>query len=90
MVSIIQAISPGQEEEDDKELKNSNQGVILDVLRYFVNIHVELGRFSKLLFQGNYSLDIYKAYRKLYEEISVASNSLYQFDSNDEDFLKEK
>lgn len=43
-----------------------------------------------MLYEGNYSLDLYKSFRKLYEEISTASNSLYQFDSDDETFLKEK
>ncbi len=43
-----------------------------------------------MLYDANYSLDLYKSYRKLYEEISTASNSLYQYESEDEEFLKEK
>ncbi len=36
LVGIIQAISPTQEAND---LKNNNQVVVLDCLRFFINIH---------------------------------------------------
>lgn len=49
-----------------------------------------MSKFSKLLIEGDYSRDVQKAYRKLYEAISTSSNILYQFESEDEDFLREK
>lgn len=87
LVAIIQSINPSQEA---NEIKNNNQAIVLDCLRFFVVIHQQMADFSKMLYETNCSLDLYKSYRKLYEEISTASNSLYQYESEDEEFLKEK
>lgn len=43
-----------------------------------------------MMYNSDCTLELYKSYRKLYEEISNASNSLYQYESNDEQFVKEK
>ncbi len=36
LVAIVQAISPSREA---KDMKNNNQVVVLDCLRFFINIH---------------------------------------------------
>jgi len=59
-------------------------------MKLFIDSNVELSNLSKHLYDGDYPRDLYRSYRQLYEAVNAASSCLFQFESNDEDFLKVK
>ena len=59
-----------------------NEIVLLESLRFLAVVNEELSNFSKVLYEQEYSLDVYRSFRKLYEAISNVSNSIYAFDSD--------
>ena len=72
------------------EYVQNNEIVMLESLKYLTTANEELSRFSRLLYEQEYSIEISKAFRKLYESISNVCNSLYGFESDDEAFQAEK
>ena len=67
-----------------------NEIVLLESLRFLAVVNEELSNFSKVLYEQEYSLDVYRSFRKLYEAISNVSNSIYAFDSDEAAFNIEK
>ena len=84
--SLLEAVSMPQL----PEYVQNNEIIMLESLKYLATANEELSRFSRLLYDQEYSLEISKAFRKLYEAISNVCNTIYGFESDDEAFQAEK
>ena len=62
---------------------HKNEIIIIETLRHLTAVNDDLSKFSKVLYQENHCLELYKYFRKLYESVSMVSNSIYMFESED-------